>query len=84
MHRFGWETLCHPPYSPDLAPSDYYLFHYLDNHLRGKSFTNEADVRKTATDFFSSYTPKFYRKGIEQLETCWQKVLDAVGDYFED
>ena len=24
--RLGWEVMLHPPYSPDLAPSDYYLF----------------------------------------------------------
>ncbi|XP_076053689.1 histone-lysine N-methyltransferase SETMAR-like [Oratosquilla oratoria] len=84
IQQLGWETLCHPPYSPALAPSDYHLFHSQDNHLRGKSFTNEADLRQALTDFFASKTPEFYRKGIEQLETRWQKVLDADGDYFED
>ncbi|KAF2345186.1 Transposase type 1, partial [Trinorchestia longiramus] len=24
IQQLGWETLCHPPYSPDLAPSDYH------------------------------------------------------------
>ncbi|GFY66202.1 histone-lysine N-methyltransferase SETMAR [Trichonephila inaurata madagascariensis] len=57
---------------------------FLDNHLRGKSFTNEAEVRKALVDFFVSHTPEFNRKGIEQLETRWQKGLDADGDYFED
>ncbi|GFV46916.1 histone-lysine N-methyltransferase SETMAR [Trichonephila clavipes] len=84
IQRLGWETLCHPPYSPDLAPSDYHLFHSLDNYLRGKSFTNEADVGQALTDFFASHTSEFYRKGIEQPETRWQKVLDADGYYFED
>jgi len=23
---FGWTTVTHPPYSSDLAPSDYHLF----------------------------------------------------------
>ena len=84
IQRLRWETLCHPPYSPDLAPTDYHLFHSLDNHLRGKSFTSEADLRQALTDFFASKTPEFYPKGIAQLETRWQKVLDADGDYFED
>ncbi|GFT41604.1 histone-lysine N-methyltransferase SETMAR [Trichonephila clavipes] len=47
-----------------LVPSDYHLFHYLDNHLRGKSFTNEADVRQALTDFFASHTPEFYPTGL--------------------
>ncbi|GFY57052.1 histone-lysine N-methyltransferase SETMAR [Trichonephila inaurata madagascariensis] len=42
------------------------------------------DMRQALTDFFASHTPEFYRKGIKQLETRWQKVLDADGDYFED
>ncbi|GFV28578.1 histone-lysine N-methyltransferase SETMAR [Trichonephila clavipes] len=84
IQRLGWEILCHHLYSSDLAPSDYHLFHSLDNHFRGKSFTNEVDVRQALTDFFASPTPEFYRRGIKKLETGWQKVLDADGDYFED
>ncbi|GFV30319.1 histone-lysine N-methyltransferase SETMAR [Trichonephila clavipes] len=80
IQRLGWETLFHPPYSLDLAPSDYHLFHSLDNNHRGKSFTNEADVLQALRDFFASHTSEFYHKGIEQLETRWQKVLDAKGD----
>ena len=29
----GWEVMLHPPYSPDLAPSDYHLFCLLQNYL---------------------------------------------------
>ncbi|GFX50517.1 histone-lysine N-methyltransferase SETMAR [Trichonephila clavipes] len=84
IQRLGWETLCHPPYSTDLAPSDHHLFYSLDNHLRGKFFINEADVRHTLTDIFASHTLEFNRKRIEQVETRWQQMLDAYGDYFED
>ena len=31
--KFGRELLAHPPYSPDLAPSDYHLFCSLSNHF---------------------------------------------------
>ena len=79
IQQLGWETLCHPPYSPDLVPSDYHLFHSLDNHLRGKSFTNEANLRQALTDFFASKTPDFYCKGIEQRRhigrRCWMLMV---------
>ncbi len=39
--KFGWEVLPHPPYSLDLALSDYHLFCRLSNYLRGKNFKNE-------------------------------------------
>ncbi|GBP37111.1 Tyrosine-protein phosphatase non-receptor type 13 [Eumeta japonica] len=33
LREFGWEVLIHPPYSPDLAPSDFHLFRSLQNSL---------------------------------------------------
>ena len=37
----GFEEFEHPPYSPDLAPSDYYLFSKLKKDLRDKKFDND-------------------------------------------
>ncbi|GFV43290.1 histone-lysine N-methyltransferase SETMAR [Trichonephila clavipes] len=34
--ELGWEVLKYPPYSPDLAPSDYHLFLTLQNLLSDK------------------------------------------------
>ena len=33
--------LDHPPYSPDLAPSDFHLFLHLKKHLAGKKFDDD-------------------------------------------
>jgi histone-lysine N-methyltransferase SETMAR len=30
-----WEVFPHPPYNPDLAPTDYHLFEVLRDHMRG-------------------------------------------------
>ena len=40
MSEFNWEILPHPPYSPDIAPSDYHLFRALQHFLVGKKFEN--------------------------------------------
>ncbi|GFW57136.1 mariner Mos1 transposase [Trichonephila clavipes] len=37
LNALGWEVLGHPSYSPDIAPSDYYLFRSLQNYLTGKN-----------------------------------------------
>lgn len=52
---FDWET----PYSPNIVPTDYRLFHSLDNHLHEKSSANKADLWNSLTDFFPSETPDF-------------------------
>jgi transposase len=40
LEHFNWELFDHPPYSPDLAPSDYHLFTYLKNWLGSQHFSN--------------------------------------------
>ncbi|KAG5344031.1 SETMR methyltransferase, partial [Acromyrmex charruanus] len=37
LRKLGWEVLMHPPYSPDIAPSDYHLFRSLQTSLNGKA-----------------------------------------------
>jgi histone-lysine N-methyltransferase SETMAR len=80
--RLGWETLVHPPYSPDIAPSDYHLFHSLDNHLQGRQFRTPDDVKTTLDGFFASRSKEFYHSGVRGLPSHRQKVLDGNGDYF--
>ena len=40
----GFQCLDHPPYSPDLAPSDYHLFPGLKKQLKGRHFSSDAEV----------------------------------------
>jgi histone-lysine N-methyltransferase SETMAR len=45
LNSWGWEILQHPPYSADLAPSDFHLFPKMKKHLRGHRFHSNEDVR---------------------------------------
>jgi hypothetical protein len=44
LEHSNWELFDHPPYSPDLAPSDYHLFTYVANCLRPQSFNNNEEL----------------------------------------
>ena len=44
LQELGYELLDHPPYSPELAPSDFYLFPKLNESLRGKKFEGDDAV----------------------------------------
>ena len=79
--QLEWDTMLHPPYSPDLAPSDYYLFRSLQNFLDGKTFTSNEEVKNLLDQFFASKDQKFYERGIMLLPERWQKVLDQNGQY---
>ena len=55
MNELSFELLPHPPYSPDLAPSDYYLF-------------ADLFVISETNAYFKAKDKSFYKKGIEILE----------------
>ena len=54
----GIELLPHPPYSPDLAPSDYLLFLSMTHLLRGRNFENIEAVEVDLAEFFASKKPE--------------------------
>ena len=77
----GCEVVLHPPYSPDLAPSDYYLFRSLQNSLNGKTFNDDDAVKSHLVQFFADKDQKFYEHGIMKLPERWQKVIEQSGKY---
>jgi histone-lysine N-methyltransferase SETMAR len=84
IRQLNWEVLPHPPYSPDIAPSDFHLFRSMEHSLKNKNFKNIDQVRNHLEEYFSSKDTKFYQRGIETLPTRWQKVIDNDGDYVID
>jgi len=54
IQEMGWGHLEHAPYSPDMAPSDYYLFRSLEHWLRGKKFKTIDEMHCSLTGFFNS------------------------------
>lgn len=52
LHKMGFDILNHPPYSPDLAPSDYYLFPKIKKELRGKKFSTDEEVKDAISSYF--------------------------------
>jgi [histone H3]-lysine36 N-dimethyltransferase SETMAR len=79
----GFEELPHPPYSPDLAPSDYYLFQHLKSHLRGTRFESDSDLKQAVSLWLEAQPDSFYKRGIEMLKDRWTKCIRVFGSYTE-
>jgi hypothetical protein len=46
LRTLKFEVLKQPPYSPDLAPSDFHLFGPMKQHLQGQKFAGNNEVIK--------------------------------------
>uniref|UniRef100_A0A0K0EWZ5 Histone-lysine N-methyltransferase SETMAR n=1 Tax=Strongyloides venezuelensis TaxID=75913 RepID=A0A0K0EWZ5_STRVS len=51
LNEIGYETLLHPPYLPDLSPTDYHLFKELELHLSQKNFSKSDDLKNNVLEF---------------------------------
>ena len=49
----------HPPYSPDLTPSDYHLFGLIKQALRGHNYGNDEEA-KIVKNWFREQPAKIY------------------------
>ena len=56
----GFKCLDHPPYSPDLAPSDYHLFPGLKKRLKGRHFSSDAEVIADAETWLDGQILNFF------------------------
>jgi [histone H3]-lysine36 N-dimethyltransferase SETMAR len=79
----GLDVLPHPAYSPDLAPSDFYLFRSMAHFLRGRHFYKISEVEDGVRDFLASKPPEWYKIGIQKLGERWTKTVAIDGLYFE-
>jgi len=83
LHELSFELLPHPPYSPDLAPSDYFLFADLKRMLAGKKFSSDEEVIAETEAYFKDKNKSYYKNGIEKLCDRYNRCIDLEGNYIE-
>ena len=71
-------------YSPDLAPSDYWLFSDLKRMLKGKIFGSNEEVISENQAYFKAKDKSFYKKDIELLEKRWNQHITLEGKYVDE
>ncbi|CAF1536689.1 unnamed protein product [Adineta ricciae] len=61
------EILPHPPYSPDVAPSNYDLIRSMQHSMKGRRFESFDKVEEACQEFFNSKPKEWYFDQIEKL-----------------
>jgi histone-lysine N-methyltransferase SETMAR len=71
---FGWEQFDHPPYCPELVPSDFHLFLHLKSFLAGRRF-HDDEVKEAVITCFASQAAAFCDEGIQKLVQRYDMCL---------
>lgn len=83
LETLKWEVLPHPPYSPDLAPSDYYLFRSMSHGLADQHLRSYEEAKNWLDSWIAGKDQEFFRAGIRKLPERWEKVVASDGQYFQ-
>jgi len=76
-------VITQPPYSPDRAPSDFWLFPTLKMGLKGTRFAIMEDIKSNATAELRRIPKEAFHRCFQQWQDRWSKCVCAQGSYFE-
>ena len=83
LTQMGIKTVPHPPYSPDLAPCDFWLFPKLKKNLRGNLYSTIEDMKEAVTRVLNTLTQEDFQGAFQKLLERYNKCIDVGGEYFE-
>ena len=75
----GIKTVPHTPYSPDLAPCDFWLF----PKLKGCRYVTIEEMKEAETKVIDTLTEEDFHGAFQKLLERYIKCIAAGGDYFE-
>ena len=78
-----FELLDHPPYSPDLDPSDFFLFPHLKIALGEHRFSSNEEAITFVNNYFAAKNAEYYLDGLQRWGHCWEKCVELQGNYVE-
>ena len=78
LTKMDIKTVCHPPYSPDLAHCDFCLF----PKLRGCHETIE-EMKEAVMKVIDTLTQEDFHGAFQKLLEWYNKCIAAGGDYFK-
>jgi len=73
----------HPPYSPDLAPADFFLFPKLKTTSKGRRFQTIEEIKEYAIRELRAITESAFQETFQQWKKRWELCIASRGDYFE-
>ena len=75
--------LSHPPYSPDLSPCDFFLFHSLRKTLSGRRYESQSALSSAIYQCLQGLPKKAYFSVFTEWISILEKYVNVKEEYFE-
>jgi hypothetical protein len=76
-------TLLHPPYSPDLAPCNFFLFLKMKLQLKGLCFDRVEEIQRKSQNVLGTLREQDFQHTFQQWQWRWDRCVAAQGDYLK-
>jgi len=76
-------VLEHPAYSPDLAPSDFFLYPKIKGILKGRNFDDTDGIRSNTMAALKAIPQNQFQNFFEGWSRRWHRCMASQGEYFE-
>ena len=83
IRLFNWEIFDHPPYSPDLVPSDYHLFTKMKVWLATQCSHTNIEFMDGVNNWLHNLVAPFFDEGLQKLVSRYDKCLNVDGNCLE-
>jgi len=83
LHHASIPIITQPPYSLDLAPSDFWLFPPQKMGLKGTHFATMEDIKLNMTAELWKIPNEAFHRYFQQWQDRWNKCVCAQRSYFE-
>ena len=77
------QQLDHPPYSPALAPCDFFVFPFVKSKFRGMRFNTPDLAVKAFLEHIEAIPQLEWASMFQKWFHCMQNCIDTAGEYFE-
>ena len=74
----------HQPYSPDLAPADFFLFPRLKTTFKGHRFQTTEEIKESATRELHAITESAFQEAFQQCKKRWERCIASRGHCVEE
>jgi len=72
-----------PPYSPDLAPADFFLFPKLKFSLKGRRFQTVEEIEENSTWDLRAIPQNTFQDALQNWKKRWEWCIKSGGEYFK-